>query len=301
MSFVIVRLTGGLGNQMFQYAAGRHLALKNQSTLLLDTTEFETYKLRKYTLHHFNIQAAKASWWQVKVALNPQSWWTKSLQSIFRNHPALQPFRVFRQKGFDYDAELLELEGNSYLDGYWQSPSYFQEIESEIRRDFSVIHPACERNKELSKQMACTQSVSVHVRRGDYYNNPKNQSIYGICYKLYYDRAVSFLRQRLGSDLVYYIFSDDIIWARANLKFEGAKVFVDWNNATRDFEDLRLMTQCRHHITANSTFSWWGAWLGHSDGITLTPNRWFADETKGPKMDDLLPRNWIRIPVGESV
>lgn len=302
MSYVIVKLTGGLGNQMFQYAAARQLAQVNQATLLLDTTGFETYKLHRYSLQHLDIQTELAPSWEVRRLLNQGAWWENLFHAAIGKAPRLpKNFRIIQQKNMDYDENFLTHRGDLYVDGYWQSPRYFQTIHNDIKQAFSILTPASQKNLEMAKQMSSSTSVSLHVRRADYFNNPKTLGIHGVCSATYYNRAVTLLRERFGADLTYYIFSDDIPWARENLQFSGTKVFMDFNDADRNYEDLRLMTLCRHHITANSTFSWWGAWLGRLEGVTITPAHWFEDESKGPKMDDLLPSEWIRLTDGDPL
>ncbi|MBK8038267.1 MAG: alpha-1,2-fucosyltransferase [Verrucomicrobiaceae bacterium] len=297
MNTVLVKLSGGMGNQMFQYAAARQLALLNDASVVLDLTGFETYKLHRFSLQHFALNAPVAQKWEVRAAEGKHS--VLSKLAFWRKLTAGMPdagttFQKVQQQGLGYDASLLEKRGHLHLDGYWQSPRYFDGISGLIREAFQIVTPPSAENAEMARRIADCHSVSLHVRRADYVNNPKTLGVHGACSAAYYDAAVAVISERV-SDLRFFIFSDDIPWARENLAFPGEKVFVDFNDASRNYEDLRLMSLCQHHITANSTFSWWGAWLGKPEGITLTPARWFNDESKGPPVDDLVPTGWIRI------
>ncbi|WP_395742595.1 alpha-1,2-fucosyltransferase [Prosthecobacter sp.] len=291
MNTILVNLSGGLGNQMFQYAAARHLAELNDAELLLDVSGFDTYKLRTYALGHLNIQARTASALEVAQMTGKGSFLNKLLaKTVFRGS------RLERvpQEGLRYDPGLLARRGSLFLDGYWQSPRYFRDIAPQIKSEFQVKTPPSAANAAMGAQISGCNSVSLHVRRTDYVSNANTHGVHGSCSLQYYDQAAAELGAR-ETGLRFFIFSDDIPWARENLAFPGEKVFIDFNDADHHYEDLRLMSLCRHHVTANSTFSWWGAWLGAEDGITLTPARWFNDESKGPPVDDLIPEGWIRI------
>ena len=297
MNTIIVKLSGGMGNQMFQYATARHLAQLNEAALLLDLTGFETYKLHDFSLQHFALTAPIVPKWEIKSALGNSA--ALAALAFWRSPTLGMPVRGTKfhpvvQQGLGYDAALLANRGCLHLDGYWQSPRYFDAIQEQIRADFHITTPPTSPNQEMAHRIADSHSVSLHVRRADYVNNPKTLGIHGTCSAAYYAAAVDAITAQ-AADLRFFIFSDDIPWARENLTFQGDKVFVDFNNASRNYEDLRLMSLCRHHITANSTFSWWGAWLGNPGGITLTPARWFSEEAKGPPVTDLVPPGWTRV------
>jgi hypothetical protein len=192
-----------------------------------------------------------------------------------------------------YDCRILNTPKNVYLDGYWQSEKYFREIKDVIRSEFQVKYPQDTKSQEIGKVISSTQSVSVHVRRGNYASNPRVNSHHGTCAVEYYQECAKTIEGKLSSPH-YFVFSDDIAWAKVNLDFHYPTTFVDHNDPSHDYEDLRLMSMCRHHIIANSTFSWWAAWLNaNPDKIVLAPRQWLND----PAIDtrDLLPSNWIRV------
>lgn len=276
---IVARVIGGLGNQLFQYAAARHLAEIHKTALRIDISEFKTwYKLRKYSLWAFNIQKNFASLEEI-----PQ-------EQESRGHGLT---RICEKQHFHFDNEILSLPDNIYLDGYWQSEKYFIDIEAIIRQEFTIKTPQVDKDKELASQMASCESVSLHIRRGDYVSNPSTNLSFGTCSLDYYLYSVQFFIQALESPH-FFIFSDDMEWSRSNLGLPYSITFVDHNGPDKNYEDLRLMSQCKHHIIANSSFSWWGAWLGqYPKKIVLAPKRWFRSTRYNAQ--DLLPDAWIRI------
>ncbi len=295
MNTILVKLSGGLRNQMFQYAAARRLTVLNEAELLLDVSGFAKYKLRTYALGHLSIQARAATSLEITRMTGRGSFFNQILaKAAFWNNRSSSRLETITQQVLQYDPSLIDKRGSMYLDGYWQSPRYFQDISKQIKTEFQIATPPSPENQSMGSQISGCNSVSVHVRRGDYVSNLKTSGIHGTCSARYYDLAAAALSAR-EAGLVYFVFSDDIPWARDNMTFPGEKVFIGFNDPDHHYEDLRLMSLCRHHITANSTFSWWGAWLGVEDGLTITPARWFNDESKGPPVDDLIPEGWIRI------
>lgn len=291
---IIVKLKGGLGNQLFQYAAGRHLAEIHKTILKIDISDFATYKVHAYSLSPFNIQENFAS---------PEETMPQPVQKIKiidrvidlilgKSPKSIRTTTYIREKYFRFDADILNLPDDVYLDGYWQSEKYFTGIAGIISKEFSVKAPQVERNKDIAELIGSCDSVSLHIRRGTYLQPPYN-SFHGICSLGYYYRCIDYLAPKLKNPH-YFIFSDDPDWVSKNLQINYPVTFIDHNGAARDFEDLRLMTQCNHHVIANSTFSWWGAWLSKNPGkIVLSPKPWFRD----PQVDtsDLIPDNWIKV------
>jgi hypothetical protein len=293
-----------MGNQMFQYAAARQLAILNDAQVVLDVSAFLTYKLHRFSLQHFACGAPEAAAWEIRRLVKPTAMRTRLERLMVWRRPVINPFpadvQIIREKGFEFDQELLQQRGSIYLDGYWQSPDYFSAIADRIRDDFQITTPPSPANQEMAHQITSINSISLHVRRGDYTSNAKTQSIHGTCSKSYYDSAIQFVCQKVPSPR-FFIFSDEIEWARQNLNTPGESVFVDLNDAAHNYEDLRLMSLCKHHIIANSTFSWWGAWLGDSAGITVAPSRWMSDTAKGPDANCILPAHWVQLsPGGEA-
>lgn len=265
---IITKLVGGLGNQMYQYAVGRRLAWKHNTVLKLDISEFQRYKLHKYSLGAFNIQAN------------------------FAGPEEIAGLTHVRERHFHFDPEVMNLDDNVYLDGYWQSWRYFADIADIIQREFTVKTAAAGRDRQLSEQIASTQSVSLHIRRGDYVSDSRTQQVHGSCDIDYYLGCVDELTKTVRNPH-FFIFSDDPQWARENLKLNFPTTLVDHNGLEKNYEDLRLMSQCKHHIIANSTFSLWAALLNpKSDKMVFAPRQWFNASKNNTK--DVLPENWIK-------
>jgi hypothetical protein len=292
---VIVRLNGGLGNQLFQYAAGRMLADFHRTELKLDLRAFAPGAARTYRLGHFRIRERFAGGEEIDALCGPPR---KSMGGVaFRLFQRMKPCHrrsVFQERNFGrYDPDILRTPKDVYLRGYWQCETYFLPVADAIRQEIAAKEPRDARNRELEDEIARTASVSVHVRRGDYASDPAACEVHGLCDGDYYERCLRFLEKR-EKDLRYFVFSDEPEWVRRNMDLGRPTVVVDHNGGDRDYEDLLLMSRCRHHIIANSSFSWWGAWMGGArEKIVLAPRRWFraADMDEG----DLIPASWHRI------
>jgi hypothetical protein len=291
---VISHIIGGIGNQMFQYAAGRSLSLKYDQQLLLDLSDFTNYRL-----HHgfelsrvFNVMAksAEASTidemlaWRAnplikKILRRPQFVWLRGNKFVVEPH-------------FNYWPSLFNRVDDCYLYGYWQSERYFKPFESVIRKDFTFREPLAGRNSELASEIAQTQSVSLHVRRGDYLSDSKTGTIMNVCSLEYYRNAISYIAERVERP-VFYIFSDDLAWVRQNLSMAFPCIYVDHNRGAESYRDMQLMSLCRNQIIANSSFSWWGAWLNsNSEKLVVAPWNWFRNGTNDR---DLIPPEWMRL------
>jgi len=291
---IIVRLNGGLGNQMFQYAAGRERSLSLKVPLLLDLTAFKKYPSRSYRLGHFNIRAEIAQ--DEEVA---QFWpeGVKGFAARARSLPDyLKPWyrrAVVREQHFQYDPDFKKTGSGIYLLGVWQSEKFFKDIAPVIREDFTLASTPDERNTQMLHMIDNCESVSLHVRRGDYVSDKKTQAFHGTCSEDYYQAAISNIGERIR-DPHFFIFSDDPRWAETNLKIPFPSTIVDINGPEKDYADLIMLSRCRHHIIANSSFSWWGAWLStNPEKTVIAPRRWFAVSTMNT--DDLIPQSWIRL------
>lgn len=284
---IVSRIIGGLGNQMFQYAAGRALALRRDVDFRIDRRAFFDYKTHAFGIACFQAELNDAP---PKLLPNPPA--EGRIQRLLRKFMPT-PLKVYVERSFTFDPDVLALPDNTYLDGYWQTENYFSDFADAIRADFTVRHAPSEANLRWLEQIASKHSVSLHIRRGDYVSNPSAAAVHGTCDLSYYERAVAHIRTATGLDPVLYVFSDDLDWVAANLKLPYQVNLMRDNDATTNYEDLRLMTACRHHIIANSSFSWWGAWLdGRPESITVAPARWFAADR--PDARDLLPQRWVR-------
>lgn len=284
---VISRLHGGLGNQLFQYAVGRAVALRTGSELLLDTREFTSSNPFQYDLGHFAIQAKVANSSELPPGKNrplAYAWWRK-----FGRSP-----RFVREQDLGYNARIETVEADCYLHGYFQSQRYFENIASILWKDLSFRQAISGENASMAGRIQSAPSVSMHIRRGDYLTSAKARSTHGAPDLGYYERALGEIRERSGSDPVVYLFSNDPDWVRDNMKMDAQLVPVAINDGKTAHEDLRLMSLCDHNIIVNSTFSWWGAWLNPSlDKIVVAPKQWFAS----PKLSnpDITPPGWLRL------
>jgi hypothetical protein len=288
---VITKLIGGLGNQLFQYACGRRLAHQWNVPLRLDVSGFSEYTLRNYGLNHFNVHAdfAPSNERRSFPPVSPGRAVRQKLLSLIRPQATLR----FVEPHFHFTPTVLSARPPVYLQGYWQSDKYFRDISSLIREEFRVVTPPDHANQHMSHAIQGCNAVSVHVRRGDYVSNAVTNSIHGICGINYYRRAVEYIKNSVSTPR-FFVFSDDPIWSNANLAFDWDAIFVSHNQADKDYEDLRLMTLCQHHIIANSTFSWWGAWLGSNpQKIVIAPRHWFNTAARDTR--DLIPAGWLSL------
>lgn len=284
---VIARLIGGLGNQLFQYAAARRISLRSGLPLKLDLGGFESYALRTYRLGAFRIAATRAASDEVLALRGP------ALGPVLERLPLPRRRTHVKERHFHFDSRILAIRGPAYLAGYWQSERYFADVAENIRAEITVDAAPAGDNAETLRAIESGESVCVHVRRGDYVTNKRAQRRHGACSLEYYGEAVAGIRERVERPH-YFVFSDDPAWARANLSFDGPVRFVDHNGPDHDFEDLRLMSRCRHHIIANSTFSWWGAWLARRAGqVVIAPKRWFASGKHDAR--DVYPEAWLKL------
>ena len=294
---IIVRLQGGLGNQMFQYAVGRSLAhfrntsLKLDDSFLRDRTPREDFTYRDYELNIFKLNGAMAGEKELKPFFAKPSGFLEKVSHLLRE--VLQPHQVFRQRFFHYDDQFFNCKRNTYLDGYWQSYKYFEPIEEIIRNDFQFKAAPIGKNANLINKLTKEQSVSVHVRRGDYVKHKRANLHHGVCPVEYYQSAMQYVAARVEG-AHFYFFSDDIEWVKQNLGKTYQVSYVSHNTGGASFEDMRMMSYCKHNITANSSFSWWGAWLNSNPGkYVIAPEQWFNDTSRDTQ--DLTPQNWIRL------
>lgn len=294
---VIVKLSGGLGNQLFQYAAARRLSVFHQTILKLDVTLFEHYKLRNYCLSPFSILENFATSQEIaevkgisgrRLSKFP----FRFLQRLVRSHrspifcePLVRPF----------DPNILKTPKDIYLDGYWQSEKYFVDIQDIIRREFTIKYAQDRQSQRVAEQIASTQSVSVHVRRSDYVSDFETNRTHGFCSPDYYKQCVSLITGRI-TDPHFFVFSDEPSWTTKNLRLGYPTTFVTHNDEDKACEDLRLISMCKHNIVANSSFSWWGAWLNpNPDKIVLSPKKWFNDPGPDADASDVIPPRWIQV------
>jgi hypothetical protein len=288
---IITHLLGGLGNQMFQYAAGRALAYQLDTELKMDISSFERYNPRQYNLFPFGIIEHFATSDDISRVQKPLSVRLMSPLTLWKkNLFGAIPIIPVKEKCVDFDPKILELPDNVYLDGYWQSEKYFKDIEGIIRNEFRIKITPDPLNKTIAEQIAQVESVSIHVRRGDYVSNPHTNRVHGVCDQTYFQKAI----EKIGTIIDtphFYVFSDDFRWAKTNITANEPIHFVTHNDASKNYEDLRLMSTCKHHIIANSSFSWWGAWLDpNKNKCIIAPKNWFRNEKFS--LEDRFPSEW---------
>jgi hypothetical protein len=287
----IVRILGGLGNQMFQYAFARCLQKHYDEDVYIDSSAFNGYPLHdgyliksifgeqipqasksnilklNYPLFHYRI-------WQIGKRILP------SLKSVYKE-----------KKDMVFDAQVFDVGNSTYYDGYWQSEQYYSECQGEIR-DLFKFPPLDERNKDLyENHLKNKETASIHVRRGDYLKEPLFR---GLTDLEYYKNAIERLKSSRKID-TFVIFSNDIEWCKLNivpLLSDSKFIIVDWNIGKNSYRDMQLMSLCTHNVVANSSFSWWGAWLNsNEDKIVISPKRWINK----PYETDIIPQSWIRM------
>ena len=299
---IIIRLIGGLGNQMFEYAMAKNLAIKNNCELKIDISwlnkEKNKFKMQDlYGLKHFNLKteiATKEEIMKLKLFEGISGKLFKQVNKCL----SYKYKRIVVEKAHEYMPKMKKTSDNTYIEfGYWSCYKYFEKIENKIKKEFSFKKEITNRNLKLvNKIKNNNSSISLHVRRGDYVNNP----IYNTFGLEYYHRSAKFICNKV-KDPTFYIFSDDIEWTKKNLELNCKMVFIEENQKNtlgdgghndKGIYDMYLMSLCKHNITANSSFSWWGAWLNKNNKkIICTPKIWFNDI----KNDSLIPKNWVKL------
>lgn len=285
----IVRIFGGLGNQMFQYALYKSLEHKFNN-VKIDTSDFHYhnhhngYEIDKIFDTTYNIADKE----EIKKITYPRNLLIYKIFDKILKKNLNKGYDICEGKDRRYNKEILNIRNTIYYDGYWQSELYFKDIEKLIRKEFTFKNELDERNLEIAQKIKNTNSVSIHVRRGDYIGN---KSLGNICGKEYYLKSVEYIEKNIEKP-EFFIFSDDIEWAKDSLNINYPKTYISWNKNQESYKDMQLMSYCKHNIIANSTFSWWGAWLNNNtEKIVIAPKLWFADK----KENDIIPEAWIKI------
>lgn len=291
---IIVKIQGGLGNQLFQYALGRNLALTHGLPVTYDTSWYAMdmgQTKRTYELDHFQTRVRLADPAAVQELRRYQR--KAGPVGFLKSFLTADESRYIQDYNYAFDPKIFQVKPPAYLDGYWQSEKYFSDVAEMIRREIALTRAPTGKNAEALSQIQSSPSISLHIRRGDYVTSKTTNTFHGAAGLNYYHAASAKLKS-VEPKATMYVFSDDLAWVKENLRSDLPTVFVDWNTPDTAHEDLRLMSACRHHVLANSTFSWWGAWLSpNPDKVVIAPEQWFAD----PKMrtDDLLPKTWLRM------
>ena len=283
---ITTKLRGGLGNQLFQYAIGQSLTRNNQADLRLDISNLESQGERKYALDDFRIQPRAASEKELALFLSRTN---KAINKIW----PWPKYKIIKEKTFSFAPEIFKLSGNVYLSGYWQSWKYFSGVEKILKKELVLKEKFNTYFQKVEKKINNENSISLHVRRGDYLT-AKISNVFPVLPASYYSEAINTIQKKEKAFSIF-VFSDDIDWARSNLKFDSPLFFIEGkNNGLRDSDELILMSWCKHNIIANSSFGWWAAWLNSNPEKTvIAPKNWFQDKTIN--LNDLLPTTWTKI------
>tara|TARA_B100000787_G_C16199329_1_gene303764 strand:+ start:11687 stop:12592 length:906 start_codon:yes stop_codon:yes gene_type:complete len=300
---IITRILGGLGNQMFQYACGSALADQYSVSHYLDLSAFSGYAsvdsdelFNGMALHQgfqlseiFGCDILEASDKTIKAAIG---WRSKKYAKDRLHKNMLSPLRgrhfIVDDDGIE-KIDAASLQKGVYLSAYWQNEKYFIGAESQIRKQFAFKIPLVERNTEISEAIRKSNSVSIHVRRGDYVSNANFTSDFPVCSLDYYNAAIKNITSYIP-DPTFFVFSDSVEWTKSNLVIPYPVVYVDNNQGQSSYQDMHLMSLCDHNIIANSSFSWWGAWLNKNNSkMVVAPKLWF----KNAHFDH--PSNWITL------
>ena len=291
---VIVRLTGGLGNQLFQYAAARRLALVRGAELALDVGWFRHEAAgypaeRPYELRHLDLPARV-------ITLPPATIlrWERGLAARVERWPGRRIRLAVIRQSSDWsgvDERVLDGPADVVLDGYWQNEGYFQDAAEMIRAELRLPAAPEPRFAELLEAIGSSEAIAVHVRRGDYVTVPQVAEVHGTLELSYYREAVSLVAHRAGLDAHVFVFSDDPGWVEEHLVFELPTTHIG-HTVWPATAELRLMASCRHHVVANSSYSWWGAWLAeHPRQVVIAPKAW----TRNTDSSAIVPARWLRI------
>jgi hypothetical protein len=294
---IIVNIRGGLGNQLFQYACAKALSVSTRQSLRIHLAKKSFLNSpRDFTLCNiFNIKVKKSSTKDIKRVLGFSI--PSNLISIFliKNLYFLRPRNFITEPSFNlFHHELLGIKNKHiYLIGYWQSYKYFESFFSSFKEELSFKKEFLKKNEKnvYFESIASSNSVSIHFRRGDYISNSSANKFHGPCSSAYYDSAIKFTTKKVKNPH-FFIFSDDIVWAKAQIYPLNLQItFVD---NKQDYVDFWLMSLCKNNILANSTFSWWAAWLNKNKSkIVIAPKKWFGDPSI--LTPDLIPNSWYRI------
>lgn len=292
---IIVDIQGGLGNQIFNYAIGRKISIVKNTELKLDISRYNNY-FRPYQLDKFNICAETAD--ENEISKTRDGIGIEGINKIIfklrrRFLPYyLKPYLV--DKYCYYDNRVLNCWDNSYLSGIWQTEKYFQDIRHLLLKEITVKEDIDALNLDIIKKMQNVNSVSFHIRRGDYITCEKDANNIGSLSNKYYESAINYFSEKYN-DIVFFVFSDELAWVKENMNLPENTVFVNHNQINnKDYMDMILISNCKYHIIANSTFSWWGAWLSTNPcKEVIAPKTWWKSESYNDK--DVVPESWIKM------
>lgn len=279
---IVIKLIGGLGNQLFQYAAAKSLANKINTELVVDIRDLTKYKLHKYgAFNRLNIN--------IKFLSKLQVQWSKLLLKIYKK---LKLKKIYLEDGLNFNPDFFSIKNNTYLEGYFQSEKYFSSMVNDLRDEFKPRYPLSDKNLDFLNKINNSNGVALHVRRGDYVSDLNTLNIHGVCCQDYYHSAINLVIEKISNPF-FYIFSDEVDWVKKNISLPNEVEFVTGNIENPEI-DLFLMQNCKHFILANSSFSWWGAWLSENEKkLVIVPTPWFDSNIYNSQ--DICPPEWIKL------
>jgi len=281
---IVIKLMGGLGNQMFQYAAGLSAAERLGTELKMDLSWFDSLEEvdtpRFYELDNFNLK---------QEFINKNDFVLKN--DGFKNriiNIRKKQLDLYLEPQFNYSDKFLKIKNNTYIEGYFQTEKYFNSIRGDVIESFTLKNKASVKSAKIIDQIKNSDSVSLHVRRGDYVSNKNANKFHGLMGEAYYKKAIALINKKIKNPK-YFIFSDEIEWVKNSFDLPKNSVYITHNKS--GIEDMRIMIECKHNIIANSSFSWWGAWLGdEKNKLVIAPVYWF--KSKEADLSDIIPKRW---------
>lgn len=286
----IIKISGGLGNQLFQYSF--FLAISDKFPKQICKLDISSYRL--YEPHNgFELKSIFPNL-HLPIISNFEQFLLKNYIKFIQKLN-ITPFQKINEKRLIFNTKYLENDSPTIFEGFWQSPKYFRDIERNIHDAFIFPLLSSKKNNSIQKKILATESVSIHVRRGDYVKTTSMLAKAGsVCGLIYYQNAINQIKA-VTDNPHFFIFSDDPYWCKKNLLLRNSTI-IDWNKNENAYKDMQLMMHCQHNIIANSSFSWWGAYLNKNPNkLVLAPSNWFNTGAVDYNLDDILPSNWIRI------
>jgi len=285
---IIVKLSGGLGNQMFQYALGKSVSIKTEQELKFDISFYSEQKFRKLELVNFIGQINIAGKEEIGKTLFPKNIFLKTASCLFKQAWKLSKNYIKEKKSFNFQEDIFLKKESCFFDGYWQNPKYFDDIREVLTKEMSIKNDSLDDySKEVLDNMEKTNAVSIHIRAGDYLNIPE---VRDICSRDYYLKAISMIKEKVINP-TFFVFCEDENYSSQILPTNLEYIFVN-TNVEKPYMDLFLMTKCKHNIIANSSFSWWGGWLNkNSEKLVICPRIWHNKY----KEADIIPVAWTKI------
>ncbi len=293
---IVTKLQGGHSNQLFQYAIARRLAIEHQTTVGLDIDWFtdvpQTDTIREYELGCYPLKAEIVNPKKLTIVDPRQPHGRKDI--LLKKIGISKKVWMHYEEGQGFHSNFLSLPDNTMLVGFWQSEKYFKDIRDILLKELEPTTPLSKKNKTYLKDITSHTSISIHIRRGDYVQNKNANAFHGVLPLSYYQKGITYIKEHSKEkDIKVFVFSNDIGWCKKNIQFDVPIEFIEGNTLGSD--DMRLMKHCKHFVMANSTFSWWGAWLATSKNkIVVAPKRWFLDESADNAID-IVPNEWVRL------